>query len=147
MSLPVFQPNFAVPSDQFLTMGVVLDATLTTAQNIAVLVPNPATSTQAFSNTTFVVSALKFRSASTAINAATTFSVGWTSTSGTTTATNVVSASTAVESQATGKVVSVATSPVTPGTPGQFLNITFAGTLTSNGTVVVDVLGYFTPAA
>lgn len=146
MSLQVFQPNFSVPSEQFLIQGVVLDASVTTVQNILQLVPNPATSTQSFSSTTVAVVAFKFRNFGHAVNAATTFGIGWSNTSAGTSST-ILSASTALQSAAAGlySVTPIQGAPL--GLPNQYLTVTFGGTLTSNTSVVVDVIGYFTPAS
>lgn len=119
-----------------LAEGVSLDATLTTAQTIFT-VPNGAKAEALF---------IVFRDASATVNAATTLSLG-TSAS----ATVYLNASTLLQSMltSTGPIVqplygsSVATAKAyIPG--NSVMNATFAGTLTSNGVVKVDVLGYIT---
>lgn len=126
-SAPVVIPQ----AQTILADGVTLDATLTTAQTVFT-VPN---------GMKCVISAVVFRDATASVNAATTFSVGVNGT-----ANNVVSASTAAQSMAAGNAVrGVATLTSTStayGTSGQNCTLTFAGTLTSNGFVKCDVLGY-----
>jgi hypothetical protein len=119
-----------------LATGVTLDATLTTAQTVFT-VGNAEKCVPQF---------IVFRDASATVNAATTVSIG-----NSNSATAYYNASTALQSMltSTGAIVlplygsSVATA-VAYLTGTQNFTATFGGTLTSNGKVKVDVLGYLT---
>ena len=117
-----------------LAEGVSLDATLTTAQTVFT----------AQNGTKCVPLFVMFRDASATVNAATTVSVG-----NTASATAYLNASALLQSMltTTGVIVqplygsSVGTAKAyMPG--GSNFTATFAGTLTSNGVVKVDVWGY-----
>lgn len=118
-----------------LATGVVLDATATTAQTVL--------TTQ--NGTKCMPMFIVFRDASAAVNAATTISVGNTSS-----ATAYLSGSALLASMATttGPVFqplygsSVATAKAYLA-GNNTVTVTFGGTLTSNGSVKVDVLGYY----
>ena len=117
-----------------LATGVTLDATLTTAQTV-LTVPNGLRALPMW---------IVFRDASTAVNAATTVSVGTGSS-----ATQYLNGSSLLQSMATttgavvqplfGSTVGTAQALLTPT---QTVTVTFGGTLTSNGKVRVDVVGY-----
>ena len=118
-----------------LVTGFVADATLTTAQ-VLFTVPNGMRA---------VVTAVVQRNASAAVNAATTWSAGFDAS-----AVNVFPAgqTTAQSLQASAQysftqapAIASTTSPFV-GQGGQSLSLKYAGTLTSNGKVVVDVIGY-----
>lgn len=117
-----------------LATGVTLDATLTTAQTV-LTVPNGLRALPMW---------IVFRDASATVNAATTTSVGTGSS-----ATQYLNASSLLQSMLTttgavvqplfGSTVGTAQALLTPA---QTVTVTFGGTLTSNGKVRVDVIGY-----
>lgn len=119
-----------------LAEGVALDATLTTAQTVYT-VPNGMKAIPMF---------VAFREASATVNAATTVSVG-----NTASATAYLNASSVLQSMltTTGAILnptygsSVGTAKAVQ-LQGSNFTVTFAGTLTSNGQVKCDVLGYLT---
>lgn len=119
-----------------LAEGVALDATLTTAQTVYT-VPNGMKAVPMF---------VVFREASATVNAATTVSVGTTAS-----ATAYLNASTILQSMltTTGAILSP-TYGSSVGTAkavqpqGSNFTVTFGGTLTSNGQLKCDVLGYLT---
>ncbi len=117
-----------------LAEGVALDGTSTAAQTIFTV----PTGTQC------IPMFLVIRNVAAAVNAATTLSVGTTAS-----ATAYLNASSLIQSMltTTGAIVqplygsSVATAKArVPG--ASVVNATLAGTLTSNGAIMVDVLGY-----
>lgn len=116
-----------------LAANVVLDATSTSAQSL--LTPPPGMKV--------VITQILFRDASASINAATTVSIGANGTS-----TALASASTVLQSMAAGNavraVVTQGTSSQVYALPGNDVTVTFGGTLTSNGSVKCDVIGYLT---
>lgn len=117
-----------------LASAVTLDATLTTAQTVFTAAQGLRTSPQ------FIV----FHDASATVNAAATVSVG-----NAVSATAYLNASTVLQSMltSTGAVElplygsSVATAVKRMNSLDNF-TVTFGGTLTSNGKILVDVLGY-----
>lgn len=119
-----------------LATGVVLDGTSTSAQTV-MTVPAGMKCVPMF---------LVFREASATVNAAATVSVGNSSS-----ATAYLNASALLQSMltTTGAIVqplygsSVATAKAVL-LSSQVLNVTFGGTLTSNGQLKADVLGYLT---
>lgn len=131
---PVIIPGAVVQ----LASGVVLDATLTTAQTVFTG-PNGLKCIPYF---------VTFRDASATVNAAATVGMGQSSTATGGSSTQYLSASTVLQSMltSTGPVVvplygsSVGTAkPLVP--QGSNVQVTFAGTLTSNGFVKCDVYG------
>lgn len=117
-----------------LATDVELDATLSTAQTVFTA-PNGAKA---------VPTMLVFRNASAAVNAATTVSAG---TSASATAylnaadllQNMLTTTGYIQTPLYGSSVATAKAPI-PG--GSSMTITFGGTLTNNGKLYCDVLGY-----
>lgn len=131
-SAPVVIPHALT----LLAEGVALDATLTTAQTVYT-VPNGLKAVPLF---------FAFRETSATVNAATTISVG-----NTASATAYLSASGVLQSMltSTGAILTPAygssvASAKALQTQGSNFTVTFGGTLTSNGQLKCDVLGYLT---
>lgn len=126
-----------VPGAQtLLAQSVVLDATLTTSQTVFTV---PA-------GMRAVVTGVVFRDASAAVNAATTWSAGFDASSvnvfptGRTTIQSMAATTAQYSFNAVGAIAST-TSPLQGQATTNF-SVKFGGTLTSNGTVKCDVLGY-----
>lgn len=143
MSFAAYQPS--LDKTVVLASNVLVDFTSTNAQNICQLAPPSSTTAPGFpANLSFVITGFVARPTA-AVNAATTFNLGWNATSATGSS-NVLSASTGLQSAASNKATPVSVAAQTVGPAGQYLTITPGGTLTSNAGVYVDVLGYFTGA-